>query len=71
MLRVYAPPCIRTPHTGNFPVWRLVFIVVLLIFVIAAHLLGMAIEVTLLVITTMTGVVLQLTKPAADPLKAL
>ncbi len=68
---MYAPPCIRTPHTADVPVWRLVFIIVLLIFVIAAHLFGMAIEVTLLVITTMTGVVLQLTKPAANPPKAL
>lgn len=68
---MYAPPCIRTPRAGDSPAWRLIFIVVLLIFVTASHLLGMAIEIAVLVITTVTGAVLQLTKPAVQPHKVL
>lgn len=68
---MHAPPCIRTPRAGDSPAWRLILIVVLLIFVAVSHLLGMAIEIAVLVITTVTGAVLQLTKPAAQPQKAL
>lgn len=68
---MYAPPCIRLPHADNSPAWRLILIVVLLTFVATAHLLGMAIEMTVLLITTVTGAALQLTKPAAQLHKAL
>ncbi|MEV7010768.1 hypothetical protein [Streptosporangium sp. NPDC051022] len=71
MLRVYAPPCIRIPCAEDSPEWRLILIIVLLFFVVTAHLLGMAVEVIVLMVTTMTGTVLQLTKPAAPLPKAL
>ncbi|MBB4919792.1 hypothetical protein [Streptosporangium saharense] len=56
-----APPCFRIPRTIDPSVWRLVLLLILLIFVIVAHLLGMPAEQVTLAVATMTGAVLQLT----------
>ncbi|MEV4095864.1 hypothetical protein [Streptosporangium saharense] len=56
-----APPCFRIPRTGDSPVWRPVLLLVLLVFVIVAHLLGMPAEQVTLAVATVTGTVLQLT----------
>ncbi|MFC3986841.1 hypothetical protein [Streptosporangium jomthongense] len=71
MLRVYALPCIRIPRAGDSPAWRLVLIIVLLLFVIAAHLLGVAVEMTTLMVTTVASTALRLTKSVEPSPKAL
>ncbi|MEU4332577.1 hypothetical protein [Nonomuraea dietziae] len=59
-----------SPRPVGYPTWSTVLIIVLLIFAIAAHVLGVATEVVVLLITTVTGAVMQLAKPQSEPRKA-
>jgi hypothetical protein len=62
-------PCIHPPHRDSSPIWRLIFIIVLLIFASVAQIMGMTTEVIVLLITTVTAVALQLFGlPSAKPL---
>jgi mannose/fructose/N-acetylgalactosamine-specific phosphotransferase system component IID len=50
-------------HVGDSLVWRLVLVIILLVFASVAHVMGLATEVILLLITTVAGTAVQLTKP--------
>ncbi|MCP2359972.1 hypothetical protein HD597_006992 [Nonomuraea thailandensis] len=60
-----ARPCFPLPLPGDSPAWRLILVIILLIFASVAHTLGIATEVIVLLITTVVGAATQLVKPSA------
>ncbi|MFE3454955.1 hypothetical protein ACFXJ8_39135 [Nonomuraea sp. NPDC059194] len=62
-----AMPCIGLPRFGDSPMRPTILIIILLSFSLAAHTMAMTTEVIVLLITTVIGAVVQLSKPQPQP----